>query len=581
MPDITSPTPGRRPLQLKILVPLFHSDRFHRILDLIAGSIPSIHCHYFFLHVTDSTDAEQIADIYQDIHLHASRHIQPGGFSIRISEGDTLKTVLDSADASGANLILVPYAHSMIPTRFDNLKIVRDLLRKSHVPLIFLPDPHGTTRTYVPVRNILLVSNSRFISRKALADAFRTKRLLDARLHIALKSGKRTERENRSRIDYAIHRYLTRAECNEWSPSTLSMKNMISLAACIRNSDIDMVIVDDCRSEFAGPNHSWRGLYRFIRHMDRPVRVTRSYDQLAFVERKYRNVFNRLSGYELAESATSSRPILSEGTEVLRSGSELLFGIYSRNGIMNILQRYGLNQDLESAGYRDIEIDLDTGDPFRQRIRIFPGTEGPPIPLVDVILRRSNTPGSPETVQSIPAVNGMFLVIEWLQLQDPLRKYHLDMIPLPGQDYPGLGLGWKALFLLKLMAERMGASGLCNFPQFYHTARIFQRYFYFASPEMHGRILALDRDTYPIHSGPVSWAVLHGLVVEKSQKQTSVFKWQSSLQILPLSAQLTAYFKSVEYRREVLKALKEFQFDINRNEFDRLESNGKLYSIPG
>jgi hypothetical protein len=166
--------------------------------------------------------------------------------------------------------------------------------------------------------------------------------------------------------------------------------------------------------------------------------------------------------------------------------------------------------------------------------------------------------------------------VEWICLQDPKRQYKPGESPLPGQAYPGLGFGWKALMLLYFMAKRMNVAGIYNIPQYYHSTRYFHRFFRFISPRLEGELMAIDRDTFPIHPVNVSWAVLHGLLTRRGVE----IRWEGRPQMLPLNPALTYYFNSKRHRAAVFDTLKQARYRFDRNTYLALRDTGRLWQAP-
>ena len=97
-------------------------------------------------------------------------------------------------------------------------------------------------------------------------------------------------------------------------------------------------------------------------------------------------------------------------------------------------------------------------------------------------------------------------------------------------------------------------------------------------PESEGELLALDRDTFPVHAVEVSWGILHGLVHDVTGNKP--FKWTGSSQVMPFDMQLKSFFFSRWYRRNVLEKLRTSHFQLDNNRLDRLRSTGDLYRDP-
>jgi len=197
--------------------------------------------------------------------------------------------------------------------------------------------------------------------------------------------------------------------------------------------------------------------------------------------------------------------------------------------------------------------------------------------LVDLVFRQELVPPFSRIPQGYPINLGSYLYIEWLCLQDPERSYRGLEIPLPGQKYPGLGLGWKVMVIIKLLARRIGAVAVYNMPEYYHTARFYHRYFHYLDPMLEGRLLALDRDTFPSHVVDTSWAFLHGIVMHNNKP----CKWIGGPQILPLHPELDDYFQSDNYKTSLHKYMNSLRFTLEPDKMTDMIKNRSLYREPG
>src|SRR6185295_4137133 len=116
---------------------------------------------------------------------------------------------------------------------------------------------------------------------------------------------------------------------------------------------------------------------------------------------------------------------------------------------------------------------------------------------------------------------------------------------LPGQTYPGLGIGRRILSRLLAWAHDWGKDALVNYPAHYHNAVFYSRLFEFLSPRREGRMEALRRDLESLSVTEASWAVEQGRVVEEPGGK--VLRWRASEMVAPITRVLKAYMKSDPY----------------------------------
>ena len=146
-----------------------------------------------------------------------------------------------------------------------------------------------------------------------------------------------------------------------------------------------------------------------------------------------------------------------------------------------------------------------------------------------------------------------FLNIKWFSLQNPRAHFTVERPRLPGQMFPGTGMGRKALKLLTALAVNEGRDGIVNNPEHFHNAYFYEG-FMFLNPTDQGRFQRMIRDLKPDMKehklSIVSWAIYLGFLTENGKK----IKWNLHEQVLPLSMSMVRYFHRWEYRKEVKRA---------------------------
>lgn len=260
--------------------------------------------------------------------------------------------------------------------------------------------------------------------------------------------------------------------------------------------------------------------------------------------KRLRRVWRRLNHFHLS---------LDDGTELgdlddylfhRDRGADLFLDYYSRRGLWNALEAYGLNDELRRRGLRP-ELALDLADADHHALRVTDGPGGPL--LIELVasladLRASRDLGPLAAGHALPVV-----AIEWLLMQDPRHDFTPERPALPGQDHPGLGLGRTVLALLELSCERLGRQGLLVFPEHYHNAVLYRSRFRFLDPAREGEQEALERDLGALGLAGASWALEEGRVVDEATG--APHPWRAEEMIDPCAApDLREALDSAAYR---------------------------------
>lgn len=226
----------------------------------------------------------------------------------------------------------------------------------------------------------------------------------------------------------------------------------------------------------------------------------------------------------------------------------LFLDFYSRSGMELALREYGLWSRLEARGHQ-LELEFAREGPwrhvFRLRDRGLPSDENL---LVELCARFLTLVGHEGGVWPATLDRAEALAIEWLMMQNPRATFTPLRPPLPGQAYPGLGIGRDVMGLLEIMAERLGREALIAVPQHYHNGFLYDRRFRFVDPAREGELHALERDLAGLDLATASWAVELGLVDDL--ERGDVFRWRPEEMLRPLTPRLSTWFESEEWRNQ-------------------------------
>jgi hypothetical protein len=570
--------PHRRslPVQVRLLIPVERSERFFRLVNLIHTRFPPVSCRIFLLGIAENNDPDTHLAMRQDIEELARELPSDFHADILIRTGDIIRILMHAARQNHVDLVILAYEPDFSLHISNTKTSISSILRKLRMPVMLLPGKANPTTggPVFPFRNSLALLNAEESTRLGTAFALRSIRLLCD--HTVLAACSRSKDK--------VHAYLSFIRQRYWPPeSTETCRLQVftgtatrALKASLQRHNPDFIVVSLQDRSYIERFRLAVSLKSALSTGNRAVLIINRPDWIGRQEKQLTRIYRNLSEFDLAYSPSSTDDSHPSGDITMRKPA-LFMGCYSPEGLREVFRNYGLFHYLKRKGYPDAHIVFDKFDAGRERLRVFPGKQQGGDPLVDLVLRREFMPAFNVSADGFPDKPGSFLHVEWLCLQDPQRSYRDLETPLPGQKYPGLGIGWKVMIIIKLLACRLGAAGVYNIPEYYHTARLYHRFFRYRHPELEGRLLAIDRDTFPVHVVDVSWAFLHGLVYRNNQPST----WSGGAQILPLNQKLKAYFTSADYLNRMQITLQQERFYLDMPGLRDMMMNRRLYKEPG
>lgn len=294
---------------------------------------------------------------------------------------------------------------------------------------------------------------------------------------------------------------------------------------------------------------------------------------LSKLEKHFHRIARQLTRFDLQRLGPSEEKPVSVEEVVAdlekHSSSSLFMGYYSRSGLMEVMERYGITRLLKDKGFSDLYLHVQTGTPFRHVLQLYWGTEPDPDRLLmeivlheGVVAPRGGHIGDPYDVA----------FVEWLSLQNPVGEFQQTRPRLPGQQKPGLGIAMEVAALLMIMAERLRKDGLINIPRYYHTAWGGRRVgFLFFEPETEGVVRALERDFGGHSLAEASWAIELGLVNREGSSEP--FLWTGEEQVLATSDRTKRYFSSKDYSDRCLQAERSTRFVVKWEAYERTRIN--------
>ena len=280
----------------------------------------------------------------------------------------------------------------------------------------------------------------------------------------------------------------------------------------------------------------------------------------------YYKTWKRLNSYKLKKLKTFDLEISFD--DLFNSSEkrkvEFFLGAYSRYGIEYALKKYKIYSLLNKIGFKDLKLVTQLNNPFKQRIALYNIKVDPQNMLAELVTHKKSMGIKSFTKDTY--INGRydFLAIEWLCLQNPNLNLENNKAMLPGQKYPGLGIGRKVLSILYLMTGNLKLDGIYNIPEYYHNAAMYSKKFHFIDPEKEG-IMQLIRRQLEKKWGltTISWAIDRQFITLNDNP----FKWFSSPQIIPINKNLQKYFKSSKYLIKVKETMNKVKLEFDDEGF--------------
>ncbi len=261
---------------------------------------------------------------------------------------------------------------------------------------------------------------------------------------------------------------------------------------------------------------------------------------------KYRWTYRHLTSAELSRDCSFDLCL----SNLFEESEHRFLDFYSEQGLRLALKRYGFVAKLRELGYEQTDIRFGVREDGSHFLVVFEPPFDKDSVTAELVVRRT-------------ALDEIFpvLKVEWLCLQNPKAAFSVEKPRLPGQHYPGLGLGKDVLSVILLMALRLKYMAVTNVADHFHNAYIYSGSFHFYKAEDEARFndfchfmkvneLSIDK---------IAWALENGDIFEKGED--TPYHWEPAVQILPLRSSLAERYSSVEYRKAVQALRGKFQFE--------------------
>ena len=246
-------------------------------------------------------------------------------------------------------------------------------------------------------------------------------------------------------------------------------------------------------------------------------------------------------------------------------------GRFTPEKLRGELEAAGLIDGLLGCGYERVRVRMDQVDAEH---RLFVAPERGRVLLLDLRAAEEGLVASEPWMAALGGRAIACLAVRWLALQHPRASFHPDKPRLPGQRYPGLGLGRRVYALLRSWVAEFGKDALLNQPAYFHNALFYAESFRFVSAARQGEFEALRRDLGHLSPAGASWAVEKGHVqaVERDGTRRRL-RWEPAPMIDPRTDDLQDALGSRAYADLVAASRDAVRFDLVKARRSRSSSN--------
>jgi len=296
---------------------------------------------------------------------------------------------------------------------------------------------------------------------------------------------------------------------------------------------------------------AWRYSARYLAWLV-SGQVPRLPDDMEIVLHRFRPVARELSEHALRAAAGGTPTPAPAGEwslteeDVLGAAPGLpretrVLGHYSRQGLELLFERLGVFERLRALGFTSPVVDVAVSTPVGHTVRVF-GERLRRHLLIELRLGRSRS--------AVPGCEVAF--VEWLLLQNPRARFQPDRPPLPGQQYPGLGMLGLMAGALVLACEQAGLDGVAHVLSHFHLAVVGRWHMRFLDPAVQARFDALRETLDGLSLATAERALADGRVREEGTG--AVVRWEPALAVVPVSERLRAKVTGADYDAAVAEA---------------------------
>jgi hypothetical protein len=247
--------------------------------------------------------------------------------------------------------------------------------------------------------------------------------------------------------------------------------------------------------------------------------------------------------------------------------NDLFLGRYSEAEIKARLESHGITAKLQAQGFPAPMVEIRTDEVYTHRLYVYTDRRDYDHILIELRLREGIFAPREQFVPACPLGPLAMILVDWLMLQNPRRGFEGVRPRLPQQRHPGLGLLQDLIPLVIEVVEDSGRGGVLDVPEHYHGALFYSRWFRFFNPAMEGRFLAMQRDLGGLSLHVISNAIDQDCLVNLGAGKPE--KWGPGEQILPICAELKAYFNHRQYQEARDRAFLANRYALDLERFER------------
>lgn len=272
------------------------------------------------------------------------------------------------------------------------------------------------------------------------------------------------------------------------------------------------------------------------------------------VEPHFEEVARRLTMLQLMDPGPAAPQ---DGSDLFARGDRFAH-TYTEAGLRTAIHEYGLDEKMRALGITDYQLRITEEDPFRHRLEVLlddASLADAHVMDLRIHLTRVGLPGVEEHADVV--------MIDWLLMQNPRASFTAERPRLPGQRYPGTGLGRDVAQLLFLLTRRVQREALIVVPERFHLAELYRRGGW--------RPINLDEEhaladvlyaTRGLSFAARAWAVERGLVRDVDG---APFVYHPHERLLPISDRLEEALSPGGFLmlKEVLRPARPFAVDLD------------------
>lgn len=214
----------------------------------------------------------------------------------------------------------------------------------------------------------------------------------------------------------------------------------------------------------------------------------------------------------------------------------------SREDVAADLEHFGILSHLRRGGFEDPRLTVEYDHPLGQTLRVF-ANETTDAPLMEIRLDRSE--------RLLPGMD--ILVLEWILLQNPSRRFSPARPLLPGQQHPGLGVFRPTFEWLLALCKSLGVDGLYLRPSHYHVGAKVREFGRFLRPEAEAAFREAEATLESLSLCQASWAFSRGWIVDTASGVA--VDWDPAPMVAPTSPRMRDLVTGKRYERRVAEAM--------------------------